>query len=139
HWDGSQWSVVEGANVNWSALKGIAAVSTNDIWAVGIFSNIQYGFHGTLVEHWNGNQWSAVSSPNGGLYNNDLVSVSTVSANDVWAVGFYDVLGGMKLTLTEHWDGSQWSVVASPNVGPNGSLLEGVAARATNDVWSAGY
>ena len=32
-----------------------------------------------------------------------------------------------------------WSVVASPNVGVSGSLLFGVAAVSTKDVWAVGY
>src|SRR5437764_621866 len=55
--------------------------------------------------------WSVVSSPNVGTSSNVLNGVAVVSANDVWAVGYYS--GG---TLIEHWDGTSWSVVPSPNV-----------------------
>ena len=37
--------------------------------------------------------------------------------------------------LTEHWDGTQWTVVASPQVA---GVLEGVAVAAHDDVWAVG-
>ena len=40
----------------------------------------------------------------------DLNGVVSISANNAWAVGVYDVSGNWK-TLTLHWDGSAWSVV----------------------------
>ncbi len=43
------------------------------------------------------------------------------------------------MTLTEHWDGTSWSVVPSPNPFPKFSYLTGVAAVASNDIWAIGY
>jgi len=59
-----------------------------------------------------------------------------IDANDIWAVGY--TLTGNYQTLTEHWDGSQWSIVPSPNVGDYGNQLSGVTALASNDVWAVG-
>jgi hypothetical protein len=66
--------------------------------------------------------------------------VAARSATDVWAVGTrQDRSGAIPIdrTLTEHWNGSAWSVVPSPNVGGNDNLLNGVGA-ATGDVWTVG-
>jgi hypothetical protein len=41
-------------------------------------------------------------------------------------------------TLVEHWNGTQWSVVSSPNPGTNYDSLEGVAAISASDVWAVG-
>jgi len=84
--------------------------------------------------------WSVVSSPNGGTSSSVLNGVATVSANDVWTVGyFYPLPGNVPArTLTEHWNGSNWSVINSPNVGTNPSLLYATAASSTNDVWAVG-
>src|SRR5262249_7387823 len=41
-------------------------------------------------------------------------------------------------TLTEHWNGTAWSVVPSPNVGAGHNYLNAVAAVAANDVWAVG-
>jgi hypothetical protein len=56
-----------------------------------------------------------------------------IAANDVWDVG-----GSDGETLVEHWDGSIWSVVPSPNVGTGGNSLSGVAVVGANDVWTVG-
>jgi hypothetical protein len=59
-----------------------------------------------------------------------------VSANDVWAVGFYNITTTQ--TLVEHWNGTAWSVVSSPNPSAGGDYLYGVAALSGNDVWAVG-
>jgi hypothetical protein len=39
----------------------------------------------------------------------------------------------------EHWNGTTWSVVSSPNPSSRGnSFLEGIAAVDANDVWAVG-
>jgi len=77
-----------------------------------------------------------LSSPNPDPSNNALDAVAVVSANDVWAVG-----RAGNNTLAEHWDGSQWSVVPTPNPpeANNDSELLGVTAIASDDVWAVGY
>jgi hypothetical protein len=62
--------------------------------------------------------------------------VASISANDVWAVG-QGSNATSEQTLTEHWNGTAWSVVASPNASSNDALL-GVAAVSTTDVWAVG-
>jgi hypothetical protein len=60
--------------------------------------------------------WRVVASPNvGGERADDRLSaVSVVSASDVWAVGSSPHANGGS-TLVEHWDGSAWTIVPSPN------------------------
>jgi hypothetical protein len=41
--------------------------------------------------------------------------------------------------LIEHWNGTAWSIVPSPNPGPDGDNLTGVTAISANDAWAAGY
>ncbi len=73
--------------------------------------------------------WTVVPSPTGGQLN----GVASVSANDVWAVGQTLAPG----TLAEHWDGTAWSVVPTPNPAAN-DRLSAVAAVSTSDVWAVG-
>src|SRR5262249_39157236 len=42
-------------------------------------------------------------------------------------------------TLTQHWNGTSWSIVTSPNPGSGSSYLIGIAAVTTSDVWAVGY
>ena len=67
HWDGSAWSIVPAPNGSTdpnaktaSQLVSVAAVSSNNVWAVGwtdTFLNFN-SFQGTLIEHWDGSQWT---------------------------------------------------------------------------------
>src|SRR5260221_12429446 len=82
--------------------------------------------------------WSVVPSPSPGVEGNVLPAVASVSANDVWAVGEATDATGRQLTLTEHWNGTAWSVVASPNVGSANNTLLAVAAVSTTEVWAVG-
>jgi hypothetical protein len=134
HWNGSNWQIVPSPNVAGSVfndLNGVAVVSTNDVWAVG-FSN------GTLIEHWNGSNWQVVASPNVGSVFNDLNGVAVVSANDVWAAGDFSPSSGPSQTLIEHWNGTRWKVISSPNAGFFTNFLDGVATVSANDVWAVG-
>ncbi len=135
------WSVVHSPNATTgdNALGSVAAVSSSDIWAVGNAVINPDLISQTLTEHWDGTSWSVISSPNVGASDNFLLSVATVSTSDVWAVGNYLNSNNIPQTLIEHWDGTSWNVVSSPNVGSAANLLFGVTAIASNDVWAVGY
>ncbi len=139
HWNGTQWSVVSSPNPSAfrNVLNGVTAISTNDVWAVGEFNNAR-DIPQTLIEHWDGTQWSVVVSPNHGTHDNFLNGVTAVSTNDVWAVGEFNNASGFFQTLTLHWNGKKWRVVASPNAGTNDNVLNGVTAVSTSDIWAVG-
>ena len=63
--------------------------------------------------------------------------MAAISPSDIWAVGSYTGTGRY-LTLTQHWDGTQWSIVPSPNPGTYNNHLSGITAIASNDVWAVG-
>ncbi|MFL6076206.1 MAG: hypothetical protein ACJ73S_22675 [Mycobacteriales bacterium] len=144
HYDGRSWSVVPSPNATVrNVLNGVVATGPNDVWAVGdtidtTGTNLP---DRTLVEHWNGVAWSIVRSPNA-LVEDALAGVTAVSPTDMWAVGTaVDRTGNVPLarTLTLHWDGAAWSVVASPN-GPTGDtqLAATSAVPTTGEVWAVG-
>src|SRR5262249_50505306 len=68
-----------------------------------------------------------------------LSDVAAISTNDVWAVGYYCCNNSPSQTLAMHWNGSQWSLVSTPNPGNNNNDLWGVAALSTGDVWAVGF
>ena len=139
HWNGSNWSVVVSPNVGtyYNYINGVSAISSNDVWAVGEYYNSS-GNYQTLTEHWDGAIWSVVTSPNVGTSGNYLTAVSAISPSNVWVVGDYIDTSGNPQTLSEHWDGSSWSVVTSPNVGTTDNELHGVTAISSSDVWTVG-
>lgn len=135
HWNGTGWTEVASPNVNEKPhqLTSIAAVSANDIWAVGQY--IKANTTQTLIMHWDGTSWSIVESPNPTENFAYLNAVEVVSANDVWAVGSYNTIRPMTL----HWNGVEWTNIPAAGLSDAGShnLLD-VEALAPNDVWAVG-
>jgi hypothetical protein len=89
--------------------------------------------------------WQKVSSPNvsgATLVSNQLSSVTAVSENNIWAVGWAADPNGpayVKRTLIQHFDGNLWSIVPSPNRQNHIlSELHSVSAASANDVWAVG-
>jgi len=74
----------------------------------------------------------ATFDPGGPTVGSSLESVAGTSATDTWAVGS---TAGQTLIL--HWDGSHWTRVPSPNLGPSDDL-NAVAASAASNVWAVG-
>src|SRR6266568_4088953 len=142
HWNGSSWSVVTSPNPGsiYNTLYGVTVISAANVWAVGYYVNTT-GVTQTLIEHWNGTSWSVVKSPSPATGNNELFSVSAASASSIWTVGFLTNNTSqtpVDQTLIEHWNGSSWSVMKSPNPGSSSDHLNGVAAISTSDVWAVG-
>src|SRR3954451_20005135 len=111
-WPGHQ--VEPGLAYTDALLYGVTAISPDNAWAVG--EQLMGGTDKPLIEHWNGSSWSVVPSPTpvGALYSR-LKSVDAVSANNVWAVGDLGLRRGVERTLIEHWNGTSWHRVPSPN------------------------
>jgi hypothetical protein len=71
---------------------------------------------------------------------NELYGVSGVAPDDVWAVGYHNISAyGSERTMALHWDGAEWSVVGTPNLGTGASELEDVHAFSRRDVWAVGF
>jgi hypothetical protein len=134
HWDGTSWNIVSSPNVG--LLKGVLANNANDVWAVGQFGGSSYQ---TLIEHWDGTSWNVVSSPSFGTDNSSLYGITRVpGTSKIWTVGYDATPTGPAQTLTEHWDGTSWSVVSSPNSGQYSNFLNGVVAISTRNIWAVG-
>src|SRR5258708_12086715 len=83
--------------------------------------------------------WETVASPNAGRQANSLSSVAAVADSDVWAVGWaFNAQLNAYRTVTEHWNGTRWSLVRSPNATNGYNLLNGIGVVAANDVWAVG-
>ncbi|HVB21693.1 MAG TPA: hypothetical protein VNG51_07095 [Ktedonobacteraceae bacterium] len=83
--------------------------------------------------------WKVVNSPSPGSNFNMLNGVAALSGRDVWAVGNYYKANKPQPTLIEHWNGTKWSVVKSPNPGAGYNILNGVTAISATDIWAVGY
>lgn len=144
HWDGTAWTAKAGPFHGF--FRAVSADASDDIWAVG-YSGLNFV---TFSEHYDGVSWTLVSTPNVGSGPNSLGGVVVLAPNNVWAVGYSTA--GQKpppgqfdvptKTLIEHYDGTGWSVVSSPNVGPNSQYqsnkLYGITAVSPTDIWAFG-
>jgi hypothetical protein len=142
HWDGAQWSIVPSPNAqaDETVLFAVDASGPNDVWAVGHwFASNRFG---TVTMHWDGAEWTLVPSPNPSSNDNELVGVAVLAPDDAWSVGWRTSPDrGQPRTLIEHWDGSTWNLVPSPNIGGAGAQnwLTAVTALAADDAWAVGY
>lgn len=129
-WQREKTPNIGAANV----LLSLSADSPNDIWSVGDFVSLQF----------NGATWAAfplqvfqTQQPSEDTMN----GVAAIAATDVWAVGTAVVetnSGGSHLvTLIEHFDGTQWSLVTSPQF-DSGSELNAIQAISSNDIYAVG-
>jgi hypothetical protein len=141
HWNGFRWRLreagLQGPRLGGSFLSGVDAFAADDVWAVG-------GRHtaGTLALHWDGTSWSTAYPPGGTAPATGFDAISATGPDDVWAVGGKGTPGGGQSTLIDHWDGTRWSRVPSPDrsrprtysdyflgvsaVSPSGALAVGV-------------
>ena len=131
HWDGTSWSIVPSPYVQGvgNSLYGVAAAGPDDVWAVGTVQN-----QGRILR-WDGTQWNIVPIP---VFDYSfLFDVAVVAPDDVWAVGsvgFYDAE-----TLILHWDGSDWTQVASPSPASYRNRLNAISVLDADDIWAAGW
>jgi hypothetical protein len=124
-----------------SADAGSSTHTTNDLdsltpddaWSVGV-QNVRVS---AWARHWDGTRWTAVRTPiMGGA---EFEGVSMLAPDDVWAVGAWDAPQGQGFggPLIEHWDGSRWHYVRSPEPGGY-TILHAVEAVSPDDVWAVG-
>lgn len=141
HWNGSHWSIVHTPSVGtYARLSSVSALAANNLWAAG-YTDTTGGYR-TLVEHWDGTSWSIVPSPNHGSYNDMLIAISSASAKNIWAVGWYRDSNHALDTIPYmlHWDGTTWNVVKTPNPGSYLYFLVGLAqVPGTGITWAIGY
>jgi hypothetical protein len=69
-----------------------------------------------LVERWNGSTWSVVAIPGiAGSQGAALQAISCATVKGCNAVGDNINGAGVEVTLAEKWNGTAWSVKATPN------------------------
>jgi hypothetical protein len=138
HFNGSRWTTQPGPELGprqW-ALNGFAPLGTNDIWGIG-FSSSSSTATQALIAHYAGTSWVVVPGPSVNGLSSTLSGITRVPhLNELWAVGQVSA-GTTTNTLIEHYNGTSWTVVPSPNSGGSSSLSS-VSANAPNDVWAVG-
>jgi hypothetical protein len=141
-WNGTSWSVTPGPSDGSldPLLNGVSCVSSTLCKAVGQNIDPITGRTVTLIESWNGSKWSITPGPNRTHGDAVLYGVSCVSSAACQAVGGYTttVGGVIDRTLIESWNGTTWSISASPNSGTSFNDLFGVSCVAVDSCQAVG-
>ena len=107
HWNGSAWTIDRTqAPPPGQLLRGVEAVSANDVWAVG------QDDYGPVIDHYNGSEWTQVPTPGWGQ-GGYLGGVGTAAADDLWAAGY--TFSGSN-TILHAPSATQGAIVGSTNV-----------------------
>jgi hypothetical protein len=122
-----------------NSLTAIAGTQDTGLWAVG-WRESSSGLQ-PLILRYDTTQpsptWVSATGAGGvpapGTIDTVLTGVDVLSADDVWAVGYY-FDGTVNQPLALHWDGSTWSNSPIPGAG----MLRKVRALAPDNVWAAG-
>lgn len=138
HWDGTAWSVIPSPNdgTTGAFLYAVTTIASDDVWAVGHYRTSSRSYSLTL--HWDGAQWSNIPAPSSGTRSNFLYGVAATATDNVWAVGGYINDAGLTQTLTMQWNGAEWNIVPSPNMGTGINNLKSITTLAFDDIWAIG-
>ena len=112
-WNGSSWSLQTAPGPSEGdaseAMLGVSCSSATHCVSVGKAAKKPF------VERWNGSEWATQSAPNpGGASEATLQSISCTSESACMAVGSFKSGSWTSKFLAERWNGTSWSVVASP-------------------------
>lgn len=132
HFDGTQW-LQSSAPTDLAAaeLYGVSADASDDVWAVGTsVDRLGSGFERAIALHFDGGTWTSTEIlPAVGDGRSGLLSVSALSPDDVWAVGYHH-----NRPLILHFDGQAWSQNAIDSKGSLWAALD----VGIGDAWAAG-
>src|SRR5215469_5786542 len=122
-WNGSKWSIVPTPNQGTlnNVLGGVSCRSASACVAVGDFA-ITTRVTQTLAETWHAGKWSIARSANHVTYDNGLGAVSCPSAGFCVALGGFVDTKRVLRPLIEKWNGSDWSIMPSPDVSGVGGI-----------------
>jgi hypothetical protein len=139
HWNGSSWSIESSPNPGSGSanLSGVACPSAHSCFAVGSYA--VGSAQNALVEHWNGHGWGLLGAATPSNANGvGLTGVSCPALKSCFAVGSFSTSTTTN-TLAEHWNGSSWSVVSSPNpAGSTAASLRGVSCPSGGSCFAVG-
>lgn len=156
HWDGTTWSRVPVSDTG-AGLKSVSASASNDVWAVGdgVFRWYASAWHkvsditGNSILalaptdvwvggfwHWNGVEWTKFL-PQNYFESSDVTGMAAVAADNIYAVGSFTDLYATS-ALSQHWDGSEWRGIVTPNGSERISVLSAVSMLSAEEGWAVG-
>jgi hypothetical protein len=134
------WTLVTSPNKGTSSsLSAVSCSSSTLCLAVGVSATAP-SVQKTLSEKWNGTKMAVVTSPPTGSNTEiELNGISCTSASFCIAVGRVFKSGGDQI-LTEKWNGSTWTELTSPAMGPDAFVdINGVSCKSTTFCMAVGW
>lgn len=98
-----------------TSYDGFGGIACNGARCTAVGSARSPSVITTLVESTRGGPWSIVPSPNAPGTLSGLGSISCLSAGLCMAVGDNDNGTGLRLPLSEQWNGTTWTIIPVPN------------------------
>jgi hypothetical protein len=138
--DAAGWTVVPSPNKGTSSsLSAVSCTNSSVCVAVGVSSTAPSA-EKTLSETWNGTTMAVVPSPPSGSNTEiELNGISCSSASFCIAVGRVFKSGGDQI-LSEKWNGSTWSQLTSPTMGPDAFVdVNGVSCKSPTFCMAVGW
>jgi hypothetical protein len=143
-WNGKKWTALSSPSppgATSSHLSAVRCAHPSSCVAVGQYSTATVTK--TLALRWRNNRWTLMDTPNPVAAVSGLSGLACTGPTSCIAVGGYFVSSGNSsnhYSLAEHWNGTEWTIVPTPNV-PDAfdSVLMGVACAAPTDCFAVGY
>jgi len=141
-WNGTRWAIQPTPTreaATYVQLVGVSCASPTSCTAAGFFS-IVTGIEVMLAERWNAADWAIQRT----LYPDHarfvrFAGVSCASPTSCTAVGFFNNVPGIDVTLAERWNGTRWAIQRSPNpAGATSNSLGAVSCPATTRCTAVG-
>ncbi len=133
-WNGTEWAIqsTPGTGAEASFLLGVSCTSSTACTAVGYHTGSSEPAV-PLAERWNGTEWKIQTTPSPeGAKASQLKAVSCTSSTACTATGYYQNSAGVKVTLAESWNGTEWKIQSTPNPeGAKASEFEGVSCSSS--------
>ncbi len=146
---GAQVARAGDATTTWSQVTGqpaFSGVTLEDVACPSATHCVAVGYSGNneVILAGDNGTWTSQNPPQPSQNFGSLNSVSCIDAGNCVAVGYYTTGGnGFNTyhTLVEAWDGANWSIVSSPNVGDTYNFLFSVdcTGGASNQCSAVGY
>lgn len=134
-WSGGRWHVLTTPNPKAARTSYLDEVSCRSAsWCMAVGSSTSKA-HGTaaLAQAWNGSRWRLTTSavPSGARAS-ELFDISCSSRSSCVAVGDYTARSGARRPFSQHWTGTGWRRLSTPDAArARSGILDGVECRAS--------
>jgi hypothetical protein len=117
-----------------AVLFGVACPTPSECWGVGQ----DYTTEQIVIGHEMGDAWTLIRGAGDVTQPEQLNAIACVGPADCWAVGDVGPIDSSRFQpLIEHYSGTGWSVVPSPDPGSGGDLTA-VSCPTATECWAVG-